>query len=207
MQTFGDPRADLEALLGSAHVTAPTRRALRNRLTCPPVTQPRYFDESAFAALTAVCARLIPQPMLSDRVDVAGSIDTRLADGEGTGWRYAAMPPDGVAHRLGMQGIDQVARLRFQVGFTDLGASQQDQVLLSIQHGDVDGGVWSALPAVLFFEVLLTGAVAAYFSHPLAQHSIGCMALADAKGWQTIELNPHRMPVHTGLADLNAAGV
>ena len=206
MQTFGDPTPAVEALLASAHVTAPTRSALQERLRCPPVTQPRYFDESAFATLSAVCARLVPQAWHPNRIDVAGPIDTRLADGEGRGWRYASMPIDGVAHRLGMQGIEQMAQLRFQVAFTLLDAAQQDEVLLSIQHGDVGGGVWSALPPERFFEVLLTGAVEAYFSHPAAQHSIGCMAVADAEGWQMLELDAHRLPMPTGFADLDAAG-
>lgn len=201
MQTPGDPKGRVVRLLDSVHVTVPTRHALHARLMCPPVTQPRYFDDSAFATLSAVCARLVPQTAQPNLVDVPGAIDTRLADGEGDGWRYATMPPDGAAHRLGLQGIDEVAHEKFQVGFIHLDGSQQDQILLAIQRGEVNSGAWLGLPSRLFFQTLLTGAAEAYFSHPLAMQEIGCLAMADADGWQAVGLEPHRTREPLGFAD------
>ena len=174
-------------LINSAHVTAPTRAALRARLVEPPPTQPNVLGER-IGLLAAVCARLIPQADRETPIDVAGLLHARLAMGIGDGWRYAELPPEEAAWRHGLDGIDETARAMFGANFTGLPAGQQDAVLRAIQAGDSVGANWRALPAARFFEVLLTGAVDAYYAQPRALEEIGYAGMADAPGWQAIGL-------------------
>lgn len=182
------PPGTVRALLDGQHVTEPTRAALRLRLA-DGAAAPRYFDADALATLVAVCARLVPQPERRQPIDLAATIDARLAEGRGDGWRYAALPPDGEAYRRGLGAIDESATAMFGAPYAALDAARQDAVLLAVQRGEVAGGGWHALPAARFFEELLTEAVAAYYSHPLAQEEIGYVGMADAPGWQRIGLD------------------
>jgi hypothetical protein len=122
-------------------------------------------------------------------IDLAGPIDGRLAQGEGDGWRYDQMPPDGEAHRRGLQALDESARLLCDASFAELDDRRQDELLLLVQRDEVSGGLWETMQASRFFEELLAGATESYYSHPLAQEEIGYVGMADAHGWQAIGLN------------------
>ena len=102
-------------LLKTDLVTEPTRAVLTERLNAP-AHQPTFFSPDEFALLTAVCDRLVPQ-QAAERIDMAGPIDKRLTDGEGDGWRYNDMPPDGEAYRLGLSGISESADAMFGGSF------------------------------------------------------------------------------------------
>ena len=183
------PASSVVALLESASVTAPTRRVLQARLAARTGLAPRFFDSPSFATLSALCTRLVPPIEGIGQLDIAGTIDQMLADGTGDGWRYDAMPPDGLAYRQGLQGMDESACAMFGAPFCQLEPAQQDNVLHAVQAGTAPGSVWQALPATLFFEELLAAAVQACYAHPLAQGSIGYAGMADKPGWQAIGLN------------------
>ena len=183
------PAGTVLALLKTASVTVPTRRALQARLAQPATVVPRFFDGPSFATLTAICDRLIPPIEGIAKLDIAGTIDRSLAEGMGDGWRYDAMPTDGVAYQQGLQGMDQSACALFGTPFGQLEPAQQDSVLRTVQEGHAPGSAWEALPADRFFEELLAAAVQACYSHPLMQESIGYVGMADAPGWQAIGLN------------------
>lgn len=183
------PEGSVLTLLESANTTMPTRMALQERLTRLPVTTPRFFDDIEFFSLQAVCRRLISPSGETVQVDIAGSIDTALTEGNSDGWRHDAMPPDALAYRLGMQGLDQTAAKFFNACFTQLDGSQQDSVLCAIQQGDAPGLVWQTISGALFFEELLARVVEIFYAHPLVQESIGYAGMADAPGWQLIGLN------------------
>ena len=181
------PVGSVRALLDGAHVTAPTRAALLARLADPPPARPDVLGDR-LATLTAVCARLIPQPDRETPIAVAGLLHARLATGIGDGWRYADLPQGDATWRHGLDGIDETARAMFGADFTGLPAGHQDAVLRGVQAGDPAGAIWHALPAARFFEVLLTAAVEAYYAQPRAQDEIGYAGMADAPGWQAIGL-------------------
>ena len=183
------PIGTIVALLKSASVTAPTRRALQARLAQPETVTPRFFDLPSFTALGAICARLIPSIQGTGCLDIAGAIDQALANGAGDGWRYNAMPPDALAYQQGLQGIDQSARAMFGAPFCQLESARQDSVLRAVQAGTAPGSAWQAMPSARFFEELLAAAVQACYAHPLVQESIGYAGMADAPGWQAIGLN------------------
>ncbi len=186
------PPYTVRALLDTGFVTPATRAALRARLDAIPEA-PRFFDAAAYATLRAVCARLIPQPdrgtPTSDPpVDIAAMLDARLAAGTSDGWRYATLPPDPEAHRLGLAGLDQHARVIFGMPFTQLDDARQDATLSAVQRGLARGTAWTTLPAPRFFEELLAEVTAGYYSHPLAQEEIGYVGMADAPGWDRVGL-------------------
>ena len=183
------PRQKVAALLKSSDVTGPTRKVLQERMACQPVGIPRFFGQVAFANLQAACRRLSPSLDNAIEVDIAGPIDSALADNRGDGWRYDAMPPDAQAYQLGLKGIDQTANRFFNASFLQLDNNQQDTVLRAMQQGDAPGPAWQTISAALFFEELLALAAEICYAHPLVQESIGYAGMADAPGWQLIGLN------------------
>lgn len=184
------PDGAVRAILETGHVTEATRRALRARLERQVPVRPLCLLEDAFLTLSAVCARLIPQPERGeDAVDLAAAIDMKLAGGKGNGWRYASMPPDREAYRRGLHGIDETAWEMFGAPFRILDPARQDAILAAIQAGDPPGAIWAGLPADRFFEELLTDAVESYYAHPWAQEEIGYLGMADTEGWRAIGLN------------------
>ena len=182
------PKGTVRGLLTTDQVTETTRQALTERLTALP-GQPEFFSASEFALLQAICDRLIPKDELDMAIDIAGSIDKRLAQNGSDGWRYDSMPTDGEAYKRGLAGVNETAQSRFQQPFQQLPANLQDEILKSIQDADAPGKTWQMLPADRFFEELLAEAANTYYSHPVAQEGIGYVGMADAAGWQRIGLN------------------
>ena len=182
-----DVQISLQALLESDRVTDPTRNALRARLL-EPAPQRAFFTQSEFSLLEAISARLIPQPQSS----LAAQIDSRLAKGEGKGWRFDVLPPDGELYQLGLRGLEELAQSQHGSSFAELPPLEMDEILMAVQRGEVSGVVWETLPAMRFFTELLTELTELHYSHPLAQLEIGYVGFADAHGWQQVGLNSPR---------------
>ena len=182
------PTGTVRALLTTNQVTEPTRQVLTERLTASP-RQPVFFSADEFALLQRICDRLIPQHEGTAYIDIAGGIDRRLSEYKSDGWRYDTMPADGDAYKLGLKGVDESAQILFKQPFQVISGEEQDQVLKAIQERQVSAEIWQKLPANRFFEELLAEAVENYYSHPLAQEEIGYVGMADAPGWQLVELN------------------
>ena len=191
MQPDNYPPGTVRALLETDRVTPPTRAALKKRLEPPdPNARPRFLDETQWTTLRAVCARLLPaNPNGPDPAQFAACVDERLADDKGNGWRYDVLPGDGAACRQGLAGLDETAHAQFGANFVALNAARQDEVLRAVQNGDAEGETWRTLPGPRFFEELLAELVENYYSHPLAQETIGYTGMADAKGWLRVGLN------------------
>ena len=175
----------------SHHVTPQTRAALEERITHKIVTLPRCFNEEQFRTLAAVCARLIPQPIGEEPVDLPGVLDKRLQQGDGKGWRYDVLPSDTEMFRSGMDNVALVAQALCGDAFRRLNGSQQDEVLRIIQAGEVSEALWQRIQAQRFFEELLAALCGIYYSHPAAKADIGDISFADVPGWTAIRLNGH----------------
>jgi hypothetical protein len=182
------PEGTVRALLQSPHVSDVTRAALDSRLNAP-LYEPQFFDPDTYLLLQAVCARLFPQPERPEAIEVASSIDERLATGASDGWRFDVLPPDRETYRRGLGGIRQSAQALFSRDFLDLAPSEQDQVLSQVQAGQAPGDAWLVIDAQRFFEELLVEATSFYYSHPLAQEEIGYVGMADVPAWTRIGLN------------------
>lgn len=183
------PPGTVSALLDTDLVTSETRNVLKERLEWKEITEPSFFDRETFITLHAVCNRLLPQTYLQYGVDLAGCLDSILAEGKGNGWRYNEMPPDDRAHLSGLYGINETSKIMFGAGFPLLEDAEQDEVLRSVQDNNAEGKTWETMPAHLFFEELLAQLVEIYYGHPYGKEEIGEVAMADAKGWQKIGLN------------------
>ena len=197
------PVGSVRALMQTELVTPQTRQALAARLS-PIRETPRFLEADAFATLEAVCARLMPATPLPSPHDLSCMVDYRLAKGDGDGWRYAALPPDGQAYALALNAINARAQALHQTSFAQLHSAQQDAILVAVQTGSIAetaanvpqgredstaSETWQRVPPKRFFEELLAELTQYYYSHPLAQEDIGYAGMADGRGWQKIGLN------------------
>lgn len=182
------PYGTVRNLLNTSQVTDATRHVLTHRLTAVPAP-PQFFSDAELALLQALCDRLIPQDDHPERIDIAGGIDKRLAQNKSDGWRYDVMPADGDAYKLGLQGLDETAQVLFNQPFGKLTGAQQDEIIGRLRQTVVPGAIWQQLPADRFFEEVLVEAASLYYSHPIAQESIGYVGMADVPTWQHIGLN------------------
>ncbi len=183
----GEPIAILEArtraLLQSGALTEPTRVALQARLDLQ--FQPgELLSATQRRTLQAVCLRLIPEPDLVQRMDLAGAFEAKLAAGSGRGWRYAAAPDDGVLHVAGLDALNAAALGRHGDGFADLDPERQDALLNAASDGEAP----MDLAPERWFEELLTALAELFYAHPLVQVSIGYDGMADAHGVRAVGL-------------------
>lgn len=183
------PSGTVRALLATDHVSDKTREVLTDRLNQQPGPL-RFFSDEEATTLRHLADRLIPQA--SDAgyvVDLVGPVDERLANNEGDGWRYDALPADGEAYRQGLYGLHEAAQALFGQSFDQLSTESQDELIGQVQAGTVPGATWQQLPPKRFFEELLADLVSSYFSHPLVQEGFGYVGMADKPAWELIGLN------------------
>ncbi len=180
-----EPLAALDArtrtLLASDALTSPTRAALQARLD-------RRFEPGDLLtpaqrrALLAACLRLIPEPELVTRIDLAAAFEAKLGEGFGRGWRYAEAPDDVTLHRDGLDALNAAALAKTGRAFADLDGGAQDQLLEAAGQG----GVPKKAASARWFEELLTALTELYYAHPLVQVSIGYDGMADAHGVKAV---------------------
>ncbi|HET8630193.1 MAG TPA: gluconate 2-dehydrogenase subunit 3 family protein [Thermomicrobiales bacterium] len=166
-----------------------TRDVVLNRVhNIPPI---RFFTADEAALLEAICARALPQDDrdADHRIPIVPAIDARLYNGIIDGYRYEDMPPDREAYKLGLQGIEAIARHQHGKGFRDLGPREQDEVLRSIHRGAPTAGddIWRRLPPDRFWLLLLGDVVGAYYAHPYAWDEIGFGGPAYPRGYMRLE--------------------
>ena len=174
-------------LIQSDRVTSRTREALLDRAHLSrPEYVPRSISHESFAVLQAVARRLIPQKETEDFIDIATALDSRKAAGSCDGWRYASMPPDAIALRLGLQLLESTAQLQHGAAFTSLDGARQDALLGQAQKGELP---WPGLDARRWFEDLLAEATEIYVSHPTTLAAMGFSGIAFLPEWLAIGLN------------------
>ncbi len=125
-----------------------TRRTVLDRVnTVPPF---RFFTPEEIPLLRAICARVLPQDDrdAAHQIPIAEQIDTRLHAGRIDGYRYEDMPPDGEAHRLGLRGIDAIARHLHERPFVALEPLTRDLVPQTLHRGEPPAGdeIWRRPP-------------------------------------------------------------
>lgn len=188
---MSDPFASssrLSRLIAAALVTEPTAEVLKSRLDPPASIRPQFLDAETFVILVALCGRLRPKYPRPLALDLALSIDDRIAHGVGDGWRYDEMPPDRVAMIGGLRSLDAEARKTRGQAFSALPGEEADELLCSVRAGDVSAD-WGGISPARFFEELLAETSTLCYAHPDVQEAIGYVGYADAKGWTRIGLN------------------
>lgn len=166
-----------------------TRATVLKRLEPPPPL--RFFTPLEARLLEAVAHRLLPQDDRepSRRIAIVPVIDERLAAGRINGYRYADMPPDGEAHRLGLEAIEAIARALYRRGFDHLTGLEQDAVLLTLHDGAPPAGerIWRQMSVGRYWKLLLDDVVTAYYQHPWAWNEIGFGGPAYPRGYMRLE--------------------
>ena len=151
----------------------------------------RYFSDDEIRLMQAICDRLIPQDDRDEahKIPIVNYIDERLYTGRIDGYRFEDMPPDHEAHRLGLQGIEAVARHMYNRSFTELEPLQQDHVLQSLHDANPPAGgeIWKKLPVRRYWMLLVQDAIEGYYAHPYAWDEIGFGGPAYPRGYMRLE--------------------
>ncbi|HLY30348.1 MAG TPA: gluconate 2-dehydrogenase subunit 3 family protein [Ktedonobacterales bacterium] len=164
---------------------AATRKVVLRRVyQTPPI---RFFTPEEACLMEAVCARVIPQDDRDEahHIPIVNVIDERLASGRIDGYRYEDMPPDGEAHRLGLQAIEAIARRQWNAPFIQVTPRQQEEVLQTIHDGapPAGEGIWQRMSVQRYWMLLVQDCVSAYYAHPYAWDEIGFGGPAYPRGY------------------------
>lgn len=159
-----------------------TRRVIDARLALPG--DPQFFTEAEWAALSAICARIVPQPKDRPPIPVSAMIDHRMHINTGDGYRHAKMPPMREAWRRGLRAMDAEARQAHGVAFDKLEPAKQDALLKRAEGGGLKNEAWGDMPAALFFKHrLVHDIVMAYYAFPQSWNEIGFGGPASPRGY------------------------
>ncbi len=166
-----------------------TRKVVRARVwDVPPI---RFFSPAEAELMQAVCDRVLPQDDrdAAHKIPLVNAIDDRLYHRRIDGYRFADMPPDHEAHRLGLQAIDAIALHLFGRPFTQLQPHEQDQALQTIHDGTPPAAeqIWQRMPVTRYWMLLMQDVVAAYYAHPYAWDEIGFGGPAYPRGYMRLE--------------------
>jgi hypothetical protein len=160
-----------------------TWRAVQDRITDDPSA--RFFTDSERITLEAIADRIIPQPDRAgeEKVPIVRWIDEKLFHDRRDGYRYERMPPQRIAWRGGIEGVNQTSLELHGRTFADLPSESQDEVLRAVEAGHPRGAAWDSVPAALFFRSVLCVTMAkAYYSHPTAWSEIGYSGPSSPRG-------------------------
>jgi hypothetical protein len=165
-----------------------TRNVVLNRVQhTPPI---RFFSADEARLMAALCDRLLPQDDRDavHKIPIVNVIDERLYSGRIDGYRFEDMPPDGEAFRLGLQGIEEVARQMHGRSFVDCGPLEQDQVVQTLHDENPPAGeeIWKRVPLDRFWMLLMGDVVDAYYAHPFAWDEIGFGGPAYPRGYMRL---------------------
>lgn len=181
------PGERYRALIASERVGRVTRAALYERgRPDDPAYAPVALSPAALEILRAALARVIPQSD-AEAIDLSARIDARLASGASDGWRFAELPSDVEAYRIGLATLDASALERDGLSFTALDAAAQDALLARIAAGvgasndhDTSGPKrFDSARLRAWFEDLRADAVALYMAHPRTLERIGYSGIAN----------------------------
>ena len=154
------------------HMKAVTQNTSDHQNPANFSSAPEFFDAHAFATLSALCARLIPQPEREPFLGIARAIDFRAGQKAAGRWPGTVQFLDAASIQLGLQGLDELSRTRLRRDFAQLDPVRQDQILFSLQTGTASGGVWNRISPRRFFEELLHEATEIYHTAPVTEEAV-----------------------------------
>ena len=152
-----------------------TRAVVLERLTNIP--QLSFFTPGEAAIIEAVFDHIIPQDDREPdkKIPIVPFVDRRLQKNRIDGYRFATMPSDQEAYRLGIAAIEEMSRALHSCGFVDLGPLEQDKLLESLHDGRPEAAqeTWKRMPVHRFWMLLVQDATEVYYAHPYAWDEIG----------------------------------
>jgi len=176
-----------------------TREVIRRRLAIAP--EPRFFTAEEFETVSAIAARIVPQPSTRPPIPVAALVDRKLDEGVMDGYRVPGMPRDAEAWRTGLRALEAEAQAAYQTRFTALAGERQDGLLHRAEAGKLNAPEWGTLSSKDFFKKRLArDIVLAYYAHPTAWSEIGFGGPASPRGYVRLDFN-ERDPWEAAEAD------
>lgn len=172
-----------------AYWDAATRQLVEDRLYhVPPI---RFFTLEELPTIEAVVNRILPQDdrVPEKKIPVLHYIDERLFKNIIDGYRFADMPEDREAYRLGIRAIDETAQKLGGKPFAEIDPIKQDEVLKSIHDGKEIAAhhIWKQMSIHRFWHLLVQDCVRAYYSHPWAWDEIGYGGPAYPRAYTRLE--------------------
>ena len=165
-----------------------TRQVIEARLAIR--AEPKFLTAAELTTLTAVAARIVPQPSTRPAIPVAALVDHKLESGKSEGYRHAGLPREREAWRLGLRALDAESRAAHGEDFHRLEIAQQDRLLERMQRGDLHAPDWSGMPPRTFFtQRLAHDILMAYYSHPVAWSEIGWGGPASPRGYVRMDFD------------------
>lgn len=182
------PGYDVLAKWSGPSWNAKTRQVIASRLAIAP--EPRFFTAEEFETVTAIAARIVPQPTTRPPIPVAALVDRKLHDGVMDGYRTEGMPRDSEAWRLGLRALDAEARMAYRDRFARLADGLQVALLQRAEAGELHASEWGAMsPKDFFTKRLARDIVLAYYAHPVAWSEIGWGGPASPRGYVRLDFN------------------
>lgn len=164
-----------------------TRSVIDRRLSLPD--SPRYLSLECWATLTALAARIVPQPERRTPIPVEALIDDMLLLDRGSGFRNACMPKLREAWIRGLCAVEVEAQAAHGAPFGALLAGDKDRMVGDMRDGELASDAWGDMPPKLFFsERLIPDLLDAYYAHPSAWSAIGFGGPASPRGY--VRLGP-----------------
>ncbi len=168
---------------------AKTREVVLDRVhNIPPI---RFLTPDQVHLLEAICDRVIPQDDRDDarQIPIVPWIDKRLYEDRHDGYRFADMPPDQEAYRLGFQAIEISSQYLHQRVFVELSSAEQNEILKSLHDGHPAAAyeIWQRMPVHRFWMMLVQDCVEAYYAHPWAWDEIGFGGPAYPRAYMRLE--------------------
>jgi hypothetical protein len=180
-----------------------TRIVIDRRLAIDP-DEHRFFTDTEWITLQAICAHIVPQPERANPVPIAAMVDLKMHEDIRDGYRDARMPRMQEAWRRGLAALDAEAQAAHGAPFHALPADRQDGLLAAMQKGELRHEAWSGMPSDAFFKMrIVTDVVKSYYAHPTAWNEIGWGGPAGPRGyvrmdfdrrdpWEAAEAKPAR---------------
>ncbi|WP_407157011.1 gluconate 2-dehydrogenase subunit 3 family protein [Bradyrhizobium sp. STM 3557] len=163
-----------------------TREVISRRLALAP--EPKFFTAEEFATVTAIAARIIPQPLGRPPVPIAALVDHKLDHAIMDGYRGSGMARDGEAWRVGLKALDAEATRAYGMRFSALSEPLQDVLLRRAEAGELKAPEWSGMRSHDFFKMRMArDIVLAYYAHPTAWSEIGWGGPASPRGYVRLD--------------------
>ncbi len=165
-----------------------TREVIDRRLAVP--REPRFFNPDEWAALQAVCDRIVPQPSNRAKVPLPAYVDEKMFTRKLDGYRYEGVPEQSQAWKQGLAALDEAANREHGAGFAAIRPEQQDGLLRQMEAGTLQAealqGMW---PDGFFKHRVIQDIVGAYYAHPTGWNEIGFGGPASPRGYVRTDLN------------------
>lgn len=158
-----------------------TTKVIEQRMQLPG-RRLQFFTGDQEPTVRAFCDVVMAQDC-DPRVPVVEFVDEKLHLGRSEGYRYAGMPDERGVWRLVLAGLDEKARDRGADSFAELDLDAQSEIIDAFAGGDLEGGSWDELQVDRAWEVIMTGVLSGFYSHPWAWNEIGFGGPAYPRGY------------------------